>query len=210
MPLSRCLHRSSPCSIEDPALDRRACDGGGARTQAGRVVPAAPATTTGAVTRPAVEPLPHMDALLDGTRGWRFFTKLDPHRAFVTSDGCGPRTGGKRTSGRSWARSSGTWCPLVTFSLMRVMNQMLARPRHPGGPLLPDGPSRTWRRATGSPGPRIRCAGARLLVWTTAWYTCRRRSSTCSRRCSRSPADKSSKCNFGQQELRFLGPFKRG
>ena len=30
-----------------------------------------------AITRPAVEPLPHIDALLDGTRGSRFFTKLD-------------------------------------------------------------------------------------------------------------------------------------
>ena len=30
-----------------------------------------------ALTRPAVEPLPHIDALLDSTRGSRFFTKLD-------------------------------------------------------------------------------------------------------------------------------------
>ncbi len=30
-----------------------------------------------AITRPAVEPLPHIDALLDGKRGSPFFTKLD-------------------------------------------------------------------------------------------------------------------------------------
>ncbi len=30
-----------------------------------------------AITRSAVEPLPHIDALLDGKRGSRFFTKLD-------------------------------------------------------------------------------------------------------------------------------------
>ena len=30
-----------------------------------------------AITRPAVEPLPQIDALLDGTRGSSFFTKLD-------------------------------------------------------------------------------------------------------------------------------------
>ena len=30
-----------------------------------------------AITRPAVEPPPHIDALLDGTRGSRLFTKLD-------------------------------------------------------------------------------------------------------------------------------------
>ena len=29
-----------------------------------------------AITRPAVEPLPHIDALLDGMRGSLFFTKL--------------------------------------------------------------------------------------------------------------------------------------
>ncbi len=34
-----------------------------------------------AITRPAVEPLPH-DALLDGTRGSRFFTKLDLASSF--------------------------------------------------------------------------------------------------------------------------------
>ena len=30
-----------------------------------------------AITRPAVEPLQHIDALLDGIRGSRFFTKFD-------------------------------------------------------------------------------------------------------------------------------------
>jgi hypothetical protein len=30
-----------------------------------------------AITRPAVEPLTHIDALLDGTRGSCYFTKLD-------------------------------------------------------------------------------------------------------------------------------------
>ena len=30
-----------------------------------------------AITRPAVEQLTHIDALLDSTRGSRFFTKLD-------------------------------------------------------------------------------------------------------------------------------------
>ena len=61
-----------------------------------------------AITRPAVEPLPHIDALLDGTRGSRSFAKLDP--AAITSCGRGPRIGGRRTFGRSWAgwrRTSG-------------------------------------------------------------------------------------------------------
>jgi hypothetical protein len=30
-----------------------------------------------AISRPAAEPLPHTDALLDGARGTRFFTALD-------------------------------------------------------------------------------------------------------------------------------------
>ncbi len=35
-----------------------------------------------AITRPAVEPLPHIDALLDSMRGSRFFTKLDLASSF--------------------------------------------------------------------------------------------------------------------------------
>ncbi len=38
-----------------------------------------------AVTRPAVEPLPHMDALLDGTRGSRFFATLDLASSWASS-----------------------------------------------------------------------------------------------------------------------------
>ena len=36
-----------------------------------------------AITRPAVEPLPHIDALLNGARGSRFFAKL-----FLASSSC--------------------------------------------------------------------------------------------------------------------------
>ena len=35
-----------------------------------------------AITRPAVEPLPHIDALLDGNRSSRFFTNLDLASSF--------------------------------------------------------------------------------------------------------------------------------
>ena len=69
-----------------------------------------------ATTRPAVEQLPHFDALLDGTRGSRFFTKLDLASSYHQADtscGCRPRTGGRRASGLSWASSSGTWCPSI-------------------------------------------------------------------------------------------------
>ena len=55
-----------------------------------------------AITRPAVETLPHIDALLDGTRGSRFFTKLDLASSFHQLR-YGPPTGGRRASGRSWA-----------------------------------------------------------------------------------------------------------
>jgi hypothetical protein len=63
-----------------------------------------------AISWPAVEPLPHIEALLDGTRGSCFFTKLDLASG-TTSCGFGPLTGVRRVSGRSWACSSGTWCP---------------------------------------------------------------------------------------------------
>ena len=39
------------------------------------------------ITRPAVEPLPHIDALLDGTRGSRFFTKSSIWLAVITAAG---------------------------------------------------------------------------------------------------------------------------
>ncbi len=47
-----------------------------------------------AISRPAVEPLPHIDALLDGTRGSSFFTRLDRlfgsfTNARTASPGCG-------------------------------------------------------------------------------------------------------------------------
>ena len=35
-----------------------------------------------AITCPAVEPLPHIDVLLDCTRGSRFFTELDLHSSY--------------------------------------------------------------------------------------------------------------------------------
>ena len=58
------------------------------------------------ITRPAVEPLPHIDALLDGTRGSRFFTKLDLASSYISSR-CGPRKGGRRAFSRSSASTSG-------------------------------------------------------------------------------------------------------
>jgi hypothetical protein len=57
--------------------------------------------------RRAAWQLPHIDALLDGTRGSCFFTKFDLATA-TTSCRFGPRTGG-RVSSCSWASSSRTW-----------------------------------------------------------------------------------------------------
>ena len=78
---SRSYARSSARLLLDPGLDGRLRGGGGVRPQAGRVV-ANFATTTSTSTpsrgrRPAAEPLPPIDALLDGTRGSRIFAKLD-------------------------------------------------------------------------------------------------------------------------------------
>ena len=62
-----------------------------------------------AISRPAVEPLPHIDALLDNTRGSCFFTKLDLASSYLTTScWCGTLTGGRQVFARSWASSSGT------------------------------------------------------------------------------------------------------
>ena len=72
-----------------------------------------------AVTRPAVGPLPHIDALRDGTRGSRFVTELDPAsshpqlRDRAGGTGCGPRICGRRAFDRTCADSSGARCRLV-------------------------------------------------------------------------------------------------
>jgi hypothetical protein len=58
-----------------------------------------------AIARPAVGPLPHMDALLAARVG-RASSPISITQV-VISCWCGPRTGGKRASGRSWASSSG-------------------------------------------------------------------------------------------------------
>ncbi len=63
-----------------------------------------------AISRPAVEPLPHIDTLLDGTLGSCFFTKLylasSYHQLLVWASDLG-----RRVSCSSWASSNGTWCP---------------------------------------------------------------------------------------------------
>ena len=157
-----------------------------------------------AITRPAVEPLPHIDALLDGTRGSCFFTKLDLassyHQLRVRS------SDRWKTSVRSQLGQV-EWT-VVPFGLqgsssllMRVMNQALTvglgtTPEIPGG--LP-----------GASGPLGRCAlvymddclvhsptlAQHLLDVAEVLEIFRRRKLFA----------KSSKCEFGRRELGFLG-----
>ncbi len=108
------------------------------------------------ITRPAVEPLPHImiDALLDGTRWSRFFTKLD-----LASTYHQPRVRAAdrwKTSFRlqlaqfEWNRA------VVPFGLqgassllMRVMNQALTVGLDfPGGPRRRRGPLPVRRRSS--------------------------------------------------------------
>ena len=157
-----------------------------------------------AITRPAVEPLPHIDALLDGTRGSCFFTKLDLassyHQLRVRS------SDRWKTSFRSQLGQF-EW-NVVPFGLqgsssllMRVMNQALTvglgtTPEIPGG--LP-----------GASGPLGRCA----LVYMD---DCLVHSPTLAQHLldvaevleifrRRKLFTKSSKCEFGRRELGFLG-----
>jgi hypothetical protein len=107
-----------------------------------------------AITRPAVEPLPHIDALLDNTRGSRFFTKLDLASSYHQLR---VRTADRwKTSFRSQLGQF-EW-KVMPFGLqgsssvlMRVMNAAMTNGLHPstdGSAPLPGD------RGTGVPGAR--------------------------------------------------------
>ena len=69
-----------------------------------------------AITQPAVEQLPHIDALLDAESTARGGLGSSPSLvspAAITGRGCGPRIGGRRAFGRSWASGSGARCLAV-------------------------------------------------------------------------------------------------
>ena len=178
-----------------------------------------------AITRPAVEPLPHIDALLDGTRGSRFFTKLDLassyHQLRVRA------SDRWKTSFRSQLGQF-EW-NVVPFGLqgsssllMRVMNQALtvgldfpspgdsAPDVGPAGPARAGpGPGPIHGGVPGASGPLGRCAlpymddclvhsptlEQHLLDVAEVLEIFRRRKLYA----------KSSKCEFGRQELSFLG-----
>jgi hypothetical protein len=175
-----------------------------------------------AISRPAVEPLPHIDALLDGTRGSCFFTKLDLassyHQLRVRA------SDRWKTSFRSQLGQF-EW-NVVPFGLqgsssllMRVMNQALTVGLDfPGdsGPAGPDlqlqpGPARPLLHGgvPGASGPLGRCAlvymddclvhsptlAQHLLDVAEVLEIFRRRKLFA----------KSSKCEFGRSELGFLG-----
>ena len=69
------------------------------------------------ITRPAVEPLPHIDALLDDTRESHFFTKLNLSSSCHQLKVRATDRGGRRASGRCWVSSNGTWCRSVCRGL---------------------------------------------------------------------------------------------
>jgi hypothetical protein len=176
-----------------------------------------------AITRPAVEPLPHIDALLDGTRGSCYFTKLDLassyHQLRVRA------SDRWKTSFRSQLGQF-EW-NVVPFGLqgsssllMRVMNQALTvgldypgdrigNGSRPGvcGPTV--GPRTVHAGVPGASGPLGRCA----LVYMD---DCLVHSPTLAQHLldveevleifrRRQLYAKSSKCEFGRTELGFLG-----
>jgi hypothetical protein len=176
-----------------------------------------------AITRPTVEPLPHIDALLDGTRGSHFFTKLDLassyHQLRVRA------SDRWKTSFRSQLGQF-EW-NVVPFGLqgsasllMRVMNQALTVGLdYPGdentGNLRPGGTGPAGGLPTihagvpGASGPLGRCALCYL-------NDCLVHSPTLEQHLldveevleifrQRQLYAKSSKCEFGRTELGFLG-----
>ena len=175
-----------------------------------------------AISRPAVEPLPHIDALLDNTRGSCFFTKLDlasSYHQLRVRDSDRWKTSFRSQLGQfEWN--------VVPFGLqgsssllMRVMNQALTVGLDfPGSSPLAAGPDSCPQPQAdlslragvpGASGPLGRCALAymddclvhsptleqHLLDVAEVLEIFRRRKLFV----------KSSKCEFGRQELGFLG-----
>ena len=159
-----------------------------------------------AISRPAVEPLPHIDALLDGTRGSCFFTKLDlasSYHQLRVRDSDRWKTSFRSQLGQfEWN--------VVPFGLqgsssllMRVMNQALTVG------LGQDTASAIHGGVPGASGPLGRCAlvymddclvhsptlAQHLLDVAEVLEIFRRRKLFA----------KSSKCEFGRRELGFLG-----
>ena len=172
-----------------------------------------------AISRPAVEPLPHIDALLDGTRGSCFFTKLDLSQSYHQLR---VRSADRwKTSFRSQLGQF-EW-NVVPFGLqgsssllMRVMNQALTvgldfpadQTRFRSLPSTP-GPALVHGGVPGASGPLGRCA----LVYMD---DCLVHSATLGQHLRdveevleifrrRQLYAKRSKCEFGRQELGFLG-----
>ncbi len=196
-----------------------------------------------AITRPAVEPLPHIDALLDGTRGSRFFNKLDLASSYHQLR---VRAADRwKTSFRSQL-SQFEW-NVVPFGLqgassllMRVMNQALTVGLDfPGGPtttpgtaaasVVAPGPPATANSGAGLAPPwRPRPAPTPIHGWVPGasgplglcalvyMDYCLVHSPTLEQHLldvaevleifrRRQLFAKSSKCEFGRQELGFLG-----
>ena len=159
-----------------------------------------------AISRPAVEPLPHIDALLDGTRGSCFFTKLDlasSYHQLRVRDSDRWKTSFRSQLGQfEWN--------VVPFGLqgsssllMRVMNQALTVG------LGQDATSAIHGGVPGASGPLGRCA---LVYMDDCWI----HSPTLAQHLldvaevleifrRRQLFAKSSKCEFGRRELGFLG-----
>ena len=162
-----------------------------------------------AITRPAVEPLQHIDALLDSTRGSRFFTKLDLASAYHqlrVREADRWKTSFRSQLGQFEWNVVPYGLQGASSLLMRVMNAALTEGA--GAPTPAAGPSRRlW--IPGAAGPLGRCAVVYMddiLVHSASreqhlkdveevLATLRRHKLFA----------KSSKCEFGRQELGFLG-----
>ena len=163
-----------------------------------------------AITRPAVEPLPHIDALLDSTRGSCFFTKLDLASAYhqlSVREKDRWKTSFRSQLGQFEWKVVPYGLQGASSLLMRVMNAALTAGAGPEGP---HGMDNTHRgRIPGARGPLGRCAVVymddilcfsptleqHLLDVEEVLATLRRHHLFAKR----------SKCEFGRQELGFLG-----
>ena len=166
-----------------------------------------------AITLPAVEPLPHIDALLDSTRGSCYFTKLDLASAYHQPELRVRPADRWKTSFRSQLGQF-EWnvvpCGLQGASslrlLMRVMNAALTNGVGTGGGGAPHHPGTGIPGATG---PLGRCAVVYMddiLVFSASKEQhLRDVKEVLATLRHHGLYAKTSKCEFGREELGFLG-----
>ena len=151
--LDRCWNQHSPAGQDAAVVFARKPDGTWRICNDNRGL--------NAITRPAI--IPHIDALLAGTRGstpGRVSLPSWISPLVTISSGCGPQTGDRRASGRRWAVRVPVECRALRPAGGITANSRDASGTHRGAGL--------FRRSEHGPFPPNAATGPRVASWGAA------------------------------------------